>query len=454
MKEVIGLYQLNCLVKQAIKERFSTTMLITAEIADLRENRSGHCYLELVEKREGDEAVIATARATIWSFTYRVLKPYFETTTGRRLEKGIKVLVSIEVVFHELYGYSLNIKDIDPTFTIGDLERKKREIIERLTKEGVIDINRELVFPLLPKSIAIISSPTAAGYGDFVDQLHNNPYGYQFYTALFPAVMQGDRTTTSIIEALDKINSYDDLFDVVVLIRGGGSQTDLGSFDSYELAANIAQFPLPIIAGIGHERDETIVDRVAHKAVKTPTAAAAFLIESFSNAEADLDALSDRMIKSAGELLQEEREQHLLLISSFKQLTNSLLERQKSGFLLLGQQLEGASHRYFQESAHRFSQIATRLHGSFTIYFDRKQYVAEEYQKRLQKEVERLLVKERHVIDLAEAKVKLVDPKNVLERGYSITRIDGRIVRNPQNLKSGDLLTTTLFKGEIKSRVE
>ena len=169
--EPIGLYQLNCLVKRELKNRFPDSFLVIAEIADVKENRSGHCYLELVEKREEDDAVIATARATIWAFTYRMLKPYFETTTGKSLQKGIKVLVRVEIVFHELYGYSLNIKDIDPTFTIGDLERKRKEIIDRLTQEGVIDMNRELEFPMLPKTVAIISSPTAAGYGDFVDQL-------------------------------------------------------------------------------------------------------------------------------------------------------------------------------------------------------------------------------------------------------------------------------------------
>ena len=285
----IGLYQLNSLVKQELKNRFPDTFLVIAEIADVKENRSGHCYLELVEKREGDDAVIATARATIWAFTYRMLKPYFETTTGKSLQRGIKVLVSVEIVFHELYGYSLNIKNIDPTFTVGDLERKRKEIIDRLTQEGVIDMNRELELPMLPKTIAVISSPTAAGYGDFTDQLHRNVYGYAFHTKLFPAVMQGEKTTESVIAALERIYEYESLFDVVVIIRGGGSQTDLGSFDSYDLAANVAQFPIPVLAGIGHERDETIVDRVAYRSVKTPTAAAAFLIERFNEAEGRLE---------------------------------------------------------------------------------------------------------------------------------------------------------------------
>ena len=330
MMEPIGLYQLNNLVKQTLKESFTEGILIVAEIADIKENRSGHCYIELVEKREEDDAIIATARATIWAFTYRLLKPYFETTTGKSLQRGMKVLVRVEVVFHEVYGYSLNIRDIDPTFTIGDVERKRKEILDRLEQEGVIHMNRELELSPLPKVIAVISSPTAAGYGDFVDQLHRNPFGYAFHTKLFPAVMQGENTTASVIAALERVYEYDSLFDVVVIIRGGGSQTDLGSFDSYELAANVAQFPLPVIAGIGHERDETIVDRVAFKSVKTPTAAAAFLIEQFQAREAGIEDLRERWRMNVNRRLAEEKNKQYVLVSNFRQFTRALLDNRKS----------------------------------------------------------------------------------------------------------------------------
>lgn len=256
--EAISLYELNNRIKQTLKASFADSVWITAEITEVQLNRSGHCYLQLADKREQEDSIVATARGTIWAFTFRTLRPYFETTTGRQLEKGMKVLLNVEVVFHELYGYSLNIRDIDPTYTIGDLERKKREILAQLEADGVIDMNRELEFPVLPKTIAVISSPTAAGLGDFMNQLQTNPYGYRFQVKLFPAIMQGDKTTDSVIAALERIYEYESVFDVVVIIRGGGSQTDLGCFDSYEMAANIAQFPLPVIAGIGHERDETI----------------------------------------------------------------------------------------------------------------------------------------------------------------------------------------------------
>ncbi len=228
--DFISLFDLNNRVRRVLKDQFAEPLWITAEIASVLENRSGHCYLELVDKCEEEENPVAVAKGTIWAFTYRMLKPYFETTTGRRLEKGMKVLIQAEVVFHELYGFSLNIKDIDPTFTIGNIERTRREIIEQLEQEGIIDMNQNLEMPLLPKNVAVISSPTAAGLGDFLDQLHNNSYGYKFHVKLFPAVMQGEKTTESVIAALDRIYEYEELFDVVVIIRGGGGRGVWGVF--------------------------------------------------------------------------------------------------------------------------------------------------------------------------------------------------------------------------------
>lgn len=428
----IGLYQLNTLVKQELKNRFPDTFFVVAEIADVKENRSGHCYLELVEKREGDDAVIATARATIWAFTYRMLKPYFETTTGKSLQRGIKVLVSVEIVFHELYGYSLNVKNIDPTFTVGDLERKRKEIIDRLTQEGVIDMNRELELPMLPKTIAVISSPTAAGYGDFVDQLHRNVYGYAFHTKLFPAVMQGEKTTESIIAALERIYEYESLFDVVVIIRGGGSQTDLGSFDSYDLAANVAQFPIPVLAGIGHERDETIVDRVAYRSVKTPTAAAAFLIERFNEAEGRLEAAKDSLMREAKRILQDEKTRQVVKITELKQFTRLFLEGQENYLELASRRVDHASKLFIGNRVNYLEQLKTRLSGK----------VAE------------ILTANRYFLELAETKMKYADPKNILEKGFSITRVNGKAVRDSVLVQEGDILETELFKGVIRSEVK
>ena len=428
----IGLYQLNSLVKQELKNRFPDTFLVIAEIADVKENRSGHCYLELVEKREGDDAVIATARATIWAFTYRMLKPYFETTTGKSLQRGIKVLVSVEIVFHELYGYSLNIKNIDPTFTVGDLERKRKEIIDRLTQEGVIDMNRELELPMLPKTIAVISSPTAAGYGDFTDQLQRNVYGYAFHTKLFPAVMQGEKTTESVIAALERIYEYESLFDVVVIIRGGGSQTDLGSFDSYDLAANVAQFPIPVLAGIGHERDETIVDRVAYRSVKTPTAAAAFLIERFNEAEGRLEIAKESLMRGAKRLLQDEKTRQVVKITELKQFTRLFLEGQENRLILGSRRANHASELFLGNQMNYLERLKTQ----FGV------------------KVAEILTANRYFLELAETKMKYADPKNILEKGFSITRVNGKAVRDSVLVRDGDILETELFKGVIRSEVK
>ena len=451
--EPIGLYQLNSLVKKVFRDRFPDTFSLVAEIADIKENRSGHCYLELVEKRESDDAVIASARATIWAYTYRMLKPYFETTTGKRLQRGIKVLVSVEVVFHELYGYSLNVKNIDPTFTIGDLERRRKEILARLEQEGVIDMNRELPFPELPKTVAVISSPTAAGYGDFVDQLHRNTYGFAFHTCLFPAVMQGEKTAESVIGALERVYACGELFDVVVIIRGGGSQTDLGSFDSYELAANVAQFPLPVIAGIGHERDETIVDRVAYLSVKTPTAAAAFLIEAFQRQADRLAAARQLMADAVRRLVREARDVQSRHVVALRQGALSLVEERSNRLALLAKEMGHASRSFVNRQAGTLEQVRLRLGGRVPLLVERQRTRMAELARACGRQVRQRLGDDRHLLELASATATYADPRRALERGFSITRLNGKIVRDTAGLRSGDVLETMLMRGTVRSEV-
>lgn len=255
----------------------------TGELSDVRSNTTGHCYLEFVQKDPRSNNLVAKARGMIWSNIYRLLKPYFEETTGQLFASGIKVLVKVTVQFHELYGYSLTVLDIDPAYTLGDMARRRREILMQLEEEGVLTLNKELEMPVLPQRIAVISSATAAGYGDFCHQLQHNSGGFFFYTELFPALMQGNQVEESVLAALDRINDRVNEFDVVVIIRGGGATSDLSGFDTYLLAAACAQFPLPVITGIGHERDDTVLDSVAHTRVKTPTAAAELLIHRTPN---------------------------------------------------------------------------------------------------------------------------------------------------------------------------
>lgn len=452
--EAISLYELNRQIRQTVKERFTDSVWITAEITEIQNNSSGHCYLQLADKREGDQALIATARGTIWAFTYRMLRPYFETTTGRCLAKGMRVMLNAEVVYHEVYGFSLNIRDIDPTYTVGDLERRRREILEQLKQDGIIDMNRELEFPVLPKNIAVISSPTAAGLGDFMDQLARNVYGYRFHVKLFPAIMQGEKAEESVIAALDRIFVYEELFDVVVIIRGGGSQTDLGCFDSYEMAANIAQFPLPIIAGIGHERDETIVDRVAHMRVKTPTAAAAFLIDCFHEQDALLEQYRSDFVAGVKELIHEQQTRQVWCISALKRSVQTLLVNNETALKLLSQELEHASQNDIRARLSGFEHLQRRLENRLSILFERQRNRVGNSAEAARQKLRRAFIENDRLLELAETKIRYVDPENVLKRGYSITRLNGHAVKDATMVKEGDVLETVVAQGKIRSEVK
>lgn len=409
-EQALSLYELNGLVKRTIRDRMSETYWVQAELSDVRSNYSGHCYLEFIQKDASGNNLIAKARGTIWSNIYKMLKPYFEQETGQAFASGIKVLVRVSVDFHELYGYSLTVLDIDPTYTVGDMERKRREILRLLEEEGVIDLNKELEMPVLPQRIAVISSATAAGYGDFCNQLSNNPRGYGFYTELFPAIMQGERVEESIIAALDAIYARLEAFDVVVIIRGGGATSDLSGFDTYELAANCAQFPLPIITGIGHERDDTVIDLIAHTRVKTPTAAAAFLVACMDQVADRLDNLSFRLQQGVrNRLLWEHRR-----IEGLKQRIPSAVYKRisdaKYGLLAANRDLQMATRQFLSMKKHRLELLRQRLNDAL--------------------------------------------PEKQLARGYSITLKNGKAVKDAFALKEGDTLVTLLYKGKVESVIK
>ena len=403
----LSLVQLNGLVKESLRRCLPDRYWLQAELSDVRENYSGHCYMEFVQKDERTSNLIAKARGTIWSNVYRMLKPYFEKETGQVFVSGIKVLVQVSVEFHELYGYSLTVTDIDPTYTVGDLARRRKEILDRLEKEGVLNLNKELEIPVLPQRVAVISSATAAGYGDFCNQLKNNPYGLVFYPKLFPSLMQGDRVEASIIAALDRIYAEMDQWDVVVIIRGGGATSDLSGFDTYELAANCAQFPLPIITGIGHERDDTVIDSVSHTRVKTPTAAAAFLIDRVHETALCLEDLLDRMIG----------------------MVSTRMEAEKTRLKRLTEQLPLLTRFCLREERHRQERLAESL----------------------QIGVRRLLTEEQHKLQLIAQKVEAASPERLLNRGYSITLLNGKAVTNLSELKKGDEVVTRYAEGQTTS---
>ena len=335
----LSLYELNYLVRKTIELGMPRTYWVKAEIAELREN-AGHCFIELIEKDPKYNTPTARASAKCWRQTWTAMKPYFEQTTGQRLAAGMKILVEVYAQFHEAYGFSWIVNNIDPTFTLGDIARRRMEIIQQLKKEGVIDLNRQLSMPLFTQRIAVVSSPTAAGYGDFIDQLHNNPYNYHFSTTLFHAVMQGEGIEKSIIKALNDINERYEEFDCVVIIRGGGATSDMAGFDTLELAENVANFPLPVITGIGHERDECVLDIVSHTRVKTPTAAAALLVDNLHAVDNRIDEARQRLAALTASILESEKKRLARITEGIPARYIALRTRHEATIEMLVGQLE------------------------------------------------------------------------------------------------------------------
>ena len=401
------LFELNRLVRETIECEMPNEYWVEAELSECRELR-GHCYMELIEKDEQTATPIAKASAKCWASKWILVRPYFERTTGQRLVAGMKVLIKVYPQFHEAFGFSWIVTDIDPTYTLGDMARKRQEIIRQLKEEGVFDLQKELTLPIFCQRIAVISSETAAGYGDFCNQLADNPYGFQFQTQLFPAIMQGEGVEQSIINALERI--YDQPFDCVVIIRGGGATSDMSGFDTLALAEHVANFPLPIITGIGHDRDESILDMVSHTRVKTPTAAAALLID------------------------------HL------KEVLDTVNNAQNSITRLVQQKLSTLSTQ--------LSSVSEAIPRLFSIVKTRQEAKIDALQQRLPMLIERRLLAENHRLQLMEEKLKALDPQLLLKRGYSITLHNGRAVKDATTLKAGDEIETRLAQGLIHSIVK
>jgi len=405
----ITLLELNRLVREVIESEMPHEYWVEAELSECRESR-GHCYMELIEKDEHSATPIAKASAKCWAQKWMLVRPYFERTTGQRLAAGMKVLLKVYPQFHEAYGFSWIVTDIDPTYTMGDMARKRQEIIRQLKEEGVFELQKELELPVFSQRIAVISSETAAGYGDFCNQLSDNPYGFQFRTWLFPAIMQGEGTGQSIIAALEKIYTIINQFDCVVIIRGGGATSDMSGFDTLELAENVANFPIPIITGIGHERDESILDMVSHMRVKTPTAAAALLIDHLK-----------------------------IVLDTINNSQNSITRSVQQKLSTLNAQLLTVS-----EAIPRLFSIVKTRHEARLDAFGQK----------IPMLIERRLTNTCHQLEILEEKVKSLDPQLLLKRGYSITLHNGKAVRDPRQLHQGDEIETRLEKGTLKSIIK
>ena len=455
MPDSITLYELNQQIKDVINNSFQETLWVIAEIGELRENpNSGHCYLELVEKSEKNDTLKAKAKAIIWAYTYRMLKPYFETTTGRTLSDGLKVMVNVVVEFHELYSFSLNILDIDPTYTIGDLAMKKQEILNKLEQEGVIEMNIELEIPLIPQKIAIISSETAAGYDDFINQLVNNEFNYVFYHKLFPAIMQGDKAEESIIKAFDSIYKYEGYFDVVVIIRGGGSKLDLSCFDSYWLSYNITQFPLPVITGIGHERDDSIVDIVANTKLKTPTAVAEFLINKLYQFDDSLSELQDQIISGANDTLIYENQWLTNALLGFQNSAISKISLNKNKVHNLIQKTNTIANISINYKKNELSKKAQSLKTNYLkLWYENLQFI--ELIKSRANQISRNNFRiASNKLEIYKTTIELIDPGEVLKKGYSLTYLKGKLVKNLKQVQKNDEIETHISDGVICSQVQ
>ena len=430
MAEALTLLELNNMVSEVIDSSFTHSYWLSAEVSEVRENR-GHCYLEFVQKDEFSNSLIAKARGVVWHNKWMLLRPCFEQTTGQPLSAGMMLLVQVKLSFHSLYGYTLTVNDIDPTYTLGDIAKRRREIISKLKEEGIDQMNKELELPRLLQRIAVISSATAAGYGDFCDQLNANEKGLVFYTRLFPALMQGDGVESSVIAALDAVMNDVLEWDVVVIIRGGGSVSDLSGFDTLRLAEHVAQFPLPVITGIGHERDDTVIDMVAHTRVKTPTAAAELLIHHQEAELSLVDDFSDRITGYVERRLADERNRLNLIVGRMPAIYTLFHQRQQN----------------------RLMQITSLIHRDIVGLLQTDKNKLDLITARLPLQVNARLQNEQHRLKLISLRLRAVDPVNILKQGYSITQVGGKSLRSVSQLKKGDEMVTFLADGKVVSEV-
>lgn len=406
----LTLVELNGLVRRSIESCLPESYWIQAELSDVRVNASGHCYLEFVQKDARGSALIAKARGVIWVNVFNLIKPYFEETTGQPLHSGLKVLVEVSLNFHELYGYSLTVQNIDPAYTIGDMVKRRQEIINQLKLEGVLTLNKELDMPILPQRIAVISSGTAAGYEDFMNQLKHNEWDIPFYVELFPAIMQGDQVERTVLNALDSILARQEDFDVVVIIRGGGSTSDLTGFDTYLLAASCAQYPLPIITGIGHERDDTVLDLVSHTRVKTPTAAAEFLIAKVVTLLSQLNTCQIRLNKSVDARLQYENRKLEVLRDKLPSLVRVRLAKEQHHIQQFQSNIEADTKSYLKDQNYRLNSIALRIRSNSS--------------------------------------------EEILKKGYAMILSNGKIVSSINKIDINSELTVRLTDGELQTQVK
>lgn len=428
MTQSYTLQELNGFVRSAIEATLPTQYWLTAELSQVSER--GHMYCDFVQKDSAGRT-LATARGNCWQNTWRHLSLKFAEVTGGRLSAGMQVMVMVRATFSEVYGFSYNIIDIEPSYTLGDMARRRNEILKQLAKDGIMHCNQELPLPDLMLRIAVISARTAAGYGDFVKQIYG-ARPYRFCLTLFASPMQGDGTENGVLAALESILQRQDEFDAVVIIRGGGSVTDLACFDSYAMAQAVALFPLPVFTGIGHERDEVVLDHVAHTRLKTPTAVAAFLVEHHDRQAQAIENLQSIIANSATERLIREKNRINILNTRLPHAFGMVRQREEAKLDTLARRLTFAIQTRQQRERHQQAMLSERIRQG--------------YMQRMQRE--------RHRIEMLVQRLDALDPVRILERGYSMTTCNGRLLTSINDAPSGVVLTTRLADGEVKSVVQ
>lgn len=448
----LSLDELQTLIRQGIDKAHPLPYWVTAEISEKKVNVSGHCYLELVEKGGANHVPKAKASAVIWRSQYAMIASYFRSTTGQELQAGMKVLVKVVVSYHALYGLSLQITDIDPAYTLGDMERQRLETIQKLKEDGVYDMNRELPLPCVMQRIAVVSSSRAAGYQDFMRELSVGPY--RFEVTLFEAFMQGNGAEDSIVEALSRAAERYEEFDVLVVIRGGGSQSDLGCFNSYRLCSYLAQFPLPVLTGIGHDKDQSVADLVAAVVLKTPTAVAVSLKDRMEQFEAELDASYRWLSEATRALLHSETERLERAMTALNRLSESGV---RTALFRMEQYRDALRHAVaatIERQGVRVELSSTRLHHATRFVFSNGLLRIDHLREMLVQRCRDFLNDRSKSLALLEERIAAHDPRRILELGFAIVRGKGRRVADSEALQVGDTIEVEMKNHKLEAVVE
>jgi exodeoxyribonuclease VII large subunit len=449
----VSLRELQLIIRDSLYLGLPDLFWVTAEISELKENNAGHCYLELIEKNPDEMFVTARAKAIIWSKRYRFLRAFFENITGERFREGLKILVRAKVEYHEVYGLSLIISDIDPAFTLGEMAMKRQLIIKKLEQEGIFSMNKEIKFPVVPQRIAVISSKNAAGYSDFVNHLKTNSFGYVFYTELFESPLQGEETENGIINALDRIALNAHHFDLVAIIRGGGSQSDLSWFDNYNIAYHVTQFPIPVITGIGHDKDISVTDMVSNRSMKTPTAVADLLIETVAEAENHLLELSSEITGKARIIIEKNRTRLDTMGIHLFPVTKIMISGLKDKLSAETIEIINIGKEQIIRAGLIPGTLKSKLLSASRALSSMKETELKREIQKLANRSANLLIMNNFRFKGFEDKLQLLNPENILQRGYSITTANGKVLKNCDNVKIDEVIVTQLHKGILSSRI-